>query len=114
MAGDLEYFRLPKIDQATHALSARGLYSEVTFRPRMILVFSQARSNLRISIWTTFEPRSNLAYCAIFELDTFEPLDCSYSRICQVRQFSDCIGFNESGIGVLDTLKRPTLGLGLQ
>ncbi|KAI5338509.1 hypothetical protein L3X38_017780 [Prunus dulcis] len=117
-AGGLEYFWLPKIDQATHTLPARvaerGLHSEVTLSPRMILMLSRACRNSRISIWATFEPRLDLAYCAISGFITFEPLDRSYSCIYQSRQFLDCVGFNGSGIEVPDTPKRPILGLGLR
>ncbi|KAI5313138.1 hypothetical protein L3X38_042312 [Prunus dulcis] len=64
-----EDFRLPEFDQATHSLpvhvAVRGQPGEVTLSPRMILVLSRKLRNSRISIQTTFEPRSDLTYCAI-------------------------------------------------
>ncbi|CAL2236765.1 unnamed protein product [Prunus armeniaca] len=47
----------------------------------MIPWSSRERRNSGISIRITFEPRMDLAYCAIFEFDMFEPLDRSHFQV---------------------------------
>ena len=111
-----EIFRPPEIALDTQScprvLERMGEGTDVILGRFVTLVSSRACGISRISIRSPFEPRTDFPYRAIRGCSVVKYSDRTEFRICRSTRCHDRVGFDGLRIGVPDTPKSRTRGLG--